>query len=569
MLQRARFRNSASFAALVVLLLISATLYTAGLDYGHPRPEYSPSTVQKASLNGATIFHPDAFAYVGIGYRMMVKGPLLPNYYNNPSLNTYSDIVLFALSGAVNLPHDNAHGDREIAPFSLYMMGEFLSALYTLLSVALTFAAGRRAFGGSTGIKVGLIAAALVAFSPLSVQHAHYATPNAETITCATAALLVAFVILKQRRPSVRMYLLGGLAIGLTASARYNAVLIGLITVFAMFTTAWLHRRQRIAWLSVLVGLIAIPIGFLIGTPGALLEQAAFIHDVIGILQWYKVQGGGPGWTVPNAISGEWIHWRYTLLFVIGPVAGVFAAIGALAMLIRWRQAWRTAWISVMLLLFLIVYSAVVLPGKRVNANLLLPLIAPLAILAAHGIVQSVEQIRRIQPRIGARPWLLSGLAALLLIWPILLSARAAQLFALTDTRIDAQAWIYQHIPKGTAIHLLGSYNVPLDSMDYAVKQTYSFDSQTPDAPLVPTDSPYIVYSDASSYVVLRDPALTENPRDVENTRQTINELKQNWKLVAEFARKEWPGENYAPDDISYWHQMDIKIYCKPADCAR
>jgi hypothetical protein len=28
-----------------------------------------------------------------------------------------------------------------------------------------------------------------------------------------------------------------------------------------------------------------------------------------------------------------------------------------------------------------------------------------------------------------------------------------------------------------------------------------------------------------------------------------------------------WPGKNLPPDDVSYWHQMGITIYCNPANC--
>jgi hypothetical protein len=527
---------------LTVLLICSAALYFAGLDYGYPVPEYSPSTVQKAWLNGDTVFHPDAFAYVGIGYRMLVKHQLFPGYYHNPSVNIYSDIALFLVSGALNLPHHPEYGDREIAPFSLYVMGEILSALYSLLSIALAYAAGKVALNW----RAGMVAATLVALSPLSVQHAHYATPNAETIVFATAALLMAFVILKY--PTRLTYILGGLMVGFTISARYNAGVIGLVVGLAMLT-AW---QQHGRWQWVALGVLAIPFAFVLGTPGAIGQFKQFISDFFGILTWYRTQGGGPGWTVANPLTGEYVHWSYTILIAVGPVATFFAVIGELR-LIKDRR-W---WFAGVMALYLLIYSVIALPGKRVNANLLLPLIAPMGILAGYGVVWVWERLKR-------RYWI--ALLSLLLFWPALLSVWVAHLISIPDTRMLAQAWIYQHIPKGTAIHLLGSYNVPLDPMDYAVQQTYSFEQQPGDQ-LVPTDSPIIVYSDATSWVVLRDPSLTENPQDVLSIHQTADILSKDWKEIARFPRQYWPAQALPPDDMSYWHQMEITIYCKPGNC--
>src|SRR5262249_44002142 len=147
---------------------------------------------------------------------------------------------------------------------------------------------------------------------------------------------------------------------------------------------------------------------------------------------------------------------------------------------------------------------------KRLNANLLLPLIMPLALLAAYGAVW-------LWNRLGHARWIAVSLAVLLLVWPSYLSLRFTQLITTPDTRMQAQAWIYQHIPKGTDIHLLGSYNVPLDPLDYVTQQTYSSGiGVKPDDPL--WNSSVIVYSDSAAYAVMRDSRLTENVDDIKYT---------------------------------------------------
>ncbi len=533
-----------SLVLLVVLLLVSAGLYTAALDYGRPLPEYSPSTVQDAWLNGATVYHPDAFAYVGLPYQMMLQRTFNPRYYHNPSLIIYTNMAMFYASGALSLPHNATYGTREIAPFSLYVMAQYLSALFSLLTVALTYATGRIIFGSRA---VGLLAAALTAFSPLMVQHAHYATPNPITITVSTAALLLAVVLLTRRNPHWIVYGAAGFAVGLTTSGRYNAVVIGVVTFLAL-ATVWLRNRR---WRPVALALVAIPLGFVLGTPGAIFAFPKFWEDLRYILEWYKVQGGGAGW---DSSSGIVYHWRYTVLFVSGPIAVILALVGGFAALKRIRTSnWQHAWFAGACAIYLAIYTVTALPGLRLNANLLLPLIVPVALFAAYGAVQ-----------MSRRAWISVALAAGMLAWPLVLSVLFIRLLSIPDTRMQAQAWIYQHVPKGSTINLFGSYNVPLDPLDYKFTNLYAAFAKADDPAW---NTPVIVYSDSAPFSILRDTATSRNPQDVTQTIDSAKRLRENYIELARFSRMAWPAQDVPPDDVSYWHQMEIVIYCNPANC--
>jgi hypothetical protein len=540
------------WAAVLVML---ATLYTAGLAFGHPLAQYSPSTVEKAWLNSATVYHPDEFFYVGIPYRMLLTRQWNPHFYQNPSLNIYTDLAAFWFSGAAGMPHDLDYGDREVAPFQLYVMARYLSALYTLLAVVLTYAAGRVAFNR----QAGSVAALLVALSPLIVQHAHYATPNAETTMLCTAALLAGLIILKGRYPSRlplwATYLMGGLLVGLTMSARYNAAVVGLVTGLAMLTAWWRHRH----WLPVVIGLAAMPVGFVIGTPGIVFATREVIDQVRYILRFYRVRGGGPGFTTDWGLSAFYYHWRYVVLIVVGPVATGFALLGLGAACRGWRSRahWQDTWIGLVLALYLLAYTLLALPGKRIQANLLFPLIAPVALLAGYGITWLWERWSR-------RSWVLAALTVGLLAWPTTVSLLFAYRVATPDNRMAAQEWIYAHVPRGATVHLFGSYNVPLDPLDYQTSQTY--DRQEGLERLLKGQEQIVVYSDTRSFIILRDPALaSDQDRAREEKIQQI--LGSDWIELARFKRMPWPGEHLAPDDVSYWHQMEIVIYCNPTDC--
>jgi hypothetical protein len=76
-----------------------------------------------------------------------------------------------------------------------------------------------------------------------------------------------------------------------------------------------------------------------------------------------------------------------------------------------------------------------------------------------------------------------------------------------------------------------------------------------------------IVYSDAYPHSILRDLTLTEDPTEIQNTEATIQHLQSQWIELARFSRTYWPGQDIAPDDVSFWHQMEIVVYCNPTNC--
>ena len=560
------------FWAVGLLMLIPATLYILGLAHGNPRPKYSPSTEQHAWLNPETVYHPDEFAYVGQAYRMLLNHEWNPHYFHNPTLNIYTNMGLFWAVGAQDWPHDLEYGDREIAPFALHVTARYLSALYSLVTVALTYATGRIAFAGEIGKgkrkrdennapgrvafgrRAGLVAAATVAVAPLMVQHAHYATPNAQTTMFSTAALLMGVIILHERYPARLpewiVYGIAGLMVGLTMAARYNAVVVGLITGLAMVTAWWQHRR----WLPIIAGAIMMPVGFALGTPGIVFATREVIDQIRDILNWYRELGGGSGFSAGRGWPSMYIHWRYMVLMSVGPGVALAALIGLGLTLRRSRSThWREAWIGAMLAIYMLAYTVLALPGIRLQANLLFPLVVPLALLAGYAVARLYH----------ARGWIIASLIVLL-VWPALISTLFVYRLDTLDNRLKAQEWIYANIPRGTRIHLLGAYNVPIDPLDYKVNQT--FKNKVLPHQIQETNIPIVVYSDAGPFVTLREPSLSAD--SFVAREEGVRDLLENeWIELARFERMFWPGENLPPDDVSYWHQMEIVIYCNPANC--
>jgi len=530
-------------------------LYALGATYGNPRDTAAPLPPPEAGLNPSTIYHPDEFFYVALPFRLLREPGMDLVFYENPPLVIYANLGLFAAAGAQAEPYHAALEDRAVAPFKLYVLGRFASACYALLNTALAAAAGRVAFGRVAGT----LAALLAGVSPLVVQHAHYATPNLITLLASTAALLAAFRIVRYPRRggwrAVALHALAGLLVGISMAGRYNAAAVGLVTGLAMLTAAWRTRRL----LPLLVGGLAMPLGFVLIVPDIVTDWRNVSTQIRWVLDLYRSGGGGPGFSADYGAAALFYHWRYTALFVVGPVAAALAAGGAIRALRRWRTHGRDAWIAGALLLYMLAYTVIALRGKRIQANLLFPLIVPLALLAGYEVAALWE-------RWGRRPRVLVGLATVLLAWPAFVSVLFAYRVSVPDNRQHAQDWIYAHVPRGATVYLLGAYNVPLDAPDYWTHQTYKGGATLEQVQA--ETAQIIVYSDAGPFTTLRVPSLSDDyPGAVETERAIKAYLDETWIEVARFERMWWPGEQFPPDDVSYWHQIGITIYCNPQDC--
>jgi hypothetical protein len=335
-------------------------------------------------------------------------------------------------------------------------------------------------------------------------------------------------------------------------AARYNAVTVGVVSGLAILTVSGQQRRI----LPVLIAGVAVSLGLALGAPGIVLAPQEVLDQIRDILNWYAERGGGPGFTADRGLEAIAVHWRYVTLAAVGPV-GILAAGGGLILTLRARRIrWQTAWLGSVMALYLLVYTLLALRGRRVQANLLFPLLLPLALLAGYALVRAWDRWPR--RRIKAISLLL------LLGWPALTAAWFTVLISTPDNRLRAQAWVYDHVPRGTNIYLLGPYNVPLDPLDYPTRQTYGGEA-SPDqvrraAELI------IVYSGSSAATALREPALGDPAARARETaiRQVLN---NDWIAIKRFARQPWPFAHLTPDDVSYWHQMEIVIYCKPSAC--
>jgi hypothetical protein len=181
--------SSARPAALLGVLLLAAALRVAGLGWGLRHPP-----------------HPDEGVFLDNVAEMIRSGDLDHRYYQYPGLFFY---MLYPLVRF--LPHDPPGPP-------LYLAARVLVAAFGVAACALAYRLGREV----AGWRVGLVAALLLAVSPVAVETAHTIRPDV-VLQAFTLAGLIALVRVGER---LRGDALSGLALGLAGGVKFTAVFL-------------------------------------------------------------------------------------------------------------------------------------------------------------------------------------------------------------------------------------------------------------------------------------------------------------------------------------------------------
>ena len=214
---------SSEWLVIAILLLFTTGLRFVGINWGEPHLYTDIYSKQMIPLE--TPLHPDEFLFVAKPLEMVVKGRFNPKFFHNPSFLINLNLVTFWITGAdknIAIADREGLSIRQYAPFHLYVIGRFYSALGGLLAVAATYAATRGAGGKFAAFVAGL----LIAVSLPMVQHSHYATTSSLAAGFTAMAIWASFVAL---RGNFKFLLIAGIAAGLAAGNRYNAAAVGIV----------------------------------------------------------------------------------------------------------------------------------------------------------------------------------------------------------------------------------------------------------------------------------------------------------------------------------------------------
>ena len=390
--------------------------------------------------------------FVSIAVRMLEDGTLNPRYFENPPAITYLFYLLFKLRFGVGFPFGASSFVRDFHhdPEAAYVLARVTVALIGTLVAGLAYWAGSRFYGR----RVGLLAAALLAFTFLPVFYSKHALNDVVTLAPVTVGL-VACLLVWQRGRWYDWALAGG-AIGAATATKYTA---GAMLLALGVAVLWRLLEQRSTPRQALLGLAGA---------GAVFCAVFFVLNPFALFDagTFRSQIGGQSGQASNAKLGQddvpgWIYYLWTLTWGFGWVPALAALAGGV---LAWRDDRRRALLLLAFPAFLFLFLGA---QGRFFARWLLPTYPMLAILASYAAVRAVDWAAdragaaRAERRAGSagrlalsrrRGWLLALAGVLLVVQGAAASVRLDATLGREDTRVIARDWLERNVPLGSRV---------------------------------------------------------------------------------------------------------------------
>ena len=395
-----------TIGACVLVVAVSVVTRYQGIGFGLPHTETRP----------------DEAHVVNLALRIAAGDPN-PHFFIWPTLYIYLVSGLFLGVGALL----ETFRSQPLSQSDAFLISRSLSAAFGSASVLVVYWLGVRVGGR----RVGLLAAAFLALALLHVRDSHFGTPD----IAMTFAALLAVSILFGAADWTRL-IAGALVAGFAVSIKYNACFVAVVAVWLELHGAWNGKQlwSRAFWRCVVFGAGMI-VGFLIGTPYALLDHRAFLSAIRYILE-HTEQGHAHGAEILVISEPAWRYASVVLPAAVGWPLFIAGVIGLIVVAqLRPPEGFAC-------LLFPSLYFVAAAQGSLVFARYMIPIIPFLCLGAGYFIPMAVGTLR-LRRAAGA----LTVILATLVVLPSALSViRLNSLLKTPDTRLVAAQWIEQNV---------------------------------------------------------------------------------------------------------------------------
>ncbi len=368
-------------------------------------------------------------------------GDLNPHLFTWPgSLPIYATFIVYGLvalgsllTGSVSSLHSFAQS-YFLNPTPFFVLARLLAAGFGIWAVWATYRAGKRSYGGSSG----LLSALILALVWIAIWSSHTALPD----TFALAFLPLALIFIERwwQEGRWRWILLAGMMVGLGTAAKYNLGFLGAAMLSAPLLVPRLPWRKRfLAWILLVVGGLA---GFIFACPFCILDFSQFTHDI-----------GSTFIRVGSSRQGAFTLQHGYLLGMVLPFAMSWplAVCGLLGLV---RALWKRSRMDILLVIFIVFYILVA-GGRWAPPKHILPLVGALAILGGRALADICGWIYgqfKGRGQVGRGGLVVALLLVAFFIYPLVLDSYRMEEFTLPDGRALARCWIEENIPPGSSI---------------------------------------------------------------------------------------------------------------------
>ncbi len=413
------------------ILVVALTLGVIGLDHGLPYfPDVDEFTKVRSAARiaathypnpgwfghpGSTIIYPLAFIYKLWGSIVYQ----IPVWQTNPNLFTLLQ----------ENPVEAEHFETDWAIY--YLIGRWLSLLYFVASIGMTYLVGVRVWGR----RVALLAVWFMAISPILIDHAQVVRTDHAGVFFFMLAFLACFRLLSSRQWC--NYLVAGVAIGLAGSSRYFNLSLGATLILAHFLSGAYQEKGH--WRRLTIGLGAIGLGFIITTP-------AFIFSLERVYQNLRAEARQS--LVPLTLPEK--LWWYLSFALPGALTWPIWLLAIGGMFLTWHKRNKQA---ILLLFGFVMFLLTIMVPALYWQRWIIPLIPIGLLFAAKALWTGVDVVTEHKPE--RRRWTQSAAILLIIILsiiPLKETGRHTYLMTQPDTRILAAQWIEANLPAGSKI---------------------------------------------------------------------------------------------------------------------
>lgn len=382
---------------------------------------------------------------------------------------------------------------KVIAPFvsspeTLTIIGRFISALLSTVSVLLIYFLGKKWWNE----RVGTYAAILLATTPLFIQLAHFYTTESIMVLLLLTMLLVAPSPMAMAVP-----------MGLLLATKNTAYLILPIPT-ALLATATFPRLNRTA-LSIALFFLLGSIVFFLGSPYSFLDLPGYLERsryLTGVVSGKLLMD----WTMQFQDTTGWF-WIPSLAYASGltPFLGFIGIVAVLTA--RAKRNRSRVIISLWSIGFLIFLGVTYLKFTRYAAPVL-----PLLLLFAAKTLTDLRNTALRYPSFA------------LIILHVVYGLMFSSIYFVPHTSLAASRWIAKHIPKKSSILVEEWNSIIRFSRPELTEQAYRIASVNFYAPESETKKKLLQATlNTSDYVILESPKV----------RRTIMRLREKYPYTA------------------------------------